>query len=214
MSLDSDLKKIEKKYLKAITESGIFELLIGSFILGSAILKYMEINYHFYLYLAIITLGFLILNSKVIRPRTGIIKFKRPPNSRIIKMVVFSILMIGGGFLGLYIFKNIFKYIYIIPWNPLLELMQYTIFSLWILPSFFHVMSHVSRNIRYSILGLVAGVALFLEKFFYDFMGNYVYGLISLCTIGAVLFLNGAILMMRFLRKYPKPPKFEDINDK
>jgi len=158
------------------------------------------------LYLEIITLGFLILNSKVIRPRTGIIKFKRPPNSRIIKLVVFSILMIGGGFLGLYIF-------FLIPWNPLLELMQYTIISLWILPSIFHVMSYGFRNIRFSILGLVVGLALFLLIFFYDFIGNKVYGLISVGIIGAVLFLIGAILLIRFLRKYPKPPKFEDIND-
>lgn len=203
MSLDSDLKKIEKKYLKTRTESGILELFIGCVFLWISIFELLHL---IPINPIILFPVLLIVDTKVIRPRTGIIKFKRPPNSRIIKMIVFSTLMIGGGFLGLYIF-------FLIPWNPLVKLMRYTIILLWILPSFIHGIS-LGRNIRLSILALVVGLAFFLLVFFYDFIGNKIYGLISLGIIGAVLFTIGAILLIRFLRKYPKPPKLEDLNDK
>lgn len=211
MSLDLDLKKIKKKYFKTLTESGTLEFYLGVLILGGGILSYIEkmlpnMGLSF-IYVFIVVAMMVIFDNKIIRPRTGIIKFKHPPKSRIIKIVAFSIVMIAGGFLGLFILLTI-------PKNPLVELLELIVLSLWVIPGIFYVGSYLSKNIRFSIIGVIYGLEFFLERFFDALMGNYLYSLIISCTIGAILIIIGAILIMRFLLKYPIPPKFEDINDK
>jgi len=209
--LDLDLKKIEKKYFKTLTESGTLDFFSGALYLGGGILSYIEkilpnMGLSF-IYGLIVIAMMVIFDNKIIRPRTGIIRFKHPPKSRIIKIVAFSILMIAGGFLGLFI-------LLIIPKNPFVELLELIVLSLWVMPSIFHVFSYGFKNIRFSIIGLIYGLNFFLDRFIDDLMGIYLYSLIISCTIGAVLIIIGTILIIRFLRKYPIRPKFEDINDK
>ena len=76
------------------------------------------------------------------------------------------------------------------------------------------LIAYAGKNyIRLFLFGLLAGVSIIAAEILYPHFGSPLDGLIPFSLVGILIITSGLVLLIRFLKKYPKPSK-EVTDDK
>jgi hypothetical protein len=201
MNYSIDMKEIKEKAYKRQTDDGIFDLVVGSTLLVVSLLLFIkELDI---LWIAIIgaLIGSIpVLKNKITYPRIGYVRFSRERIHHRNIMLVF----IAVGFLtlcGLIIFFQLSDKV---PSTAKVFVDRYLeifmlIYVAVVLLGIMIIFGHAERMKRlYYYIALVTIFLLFHRHF--DFKVEY-----YLLIMGTLMTSIGAVLLVKFLKKYPQP---------
>ena len=201
MVAEINLKEIERKAWTSYFQDGLWDIYGGFLLLGFGL---MMITDQLYTFLICITLGMVALfaRKRIISSHIGYVKFSpsrqaRTRRSRIIAIASgICILLLGLALLILVSTNNVPLWL-----DTLLHGYFLILFGvmLAILVSLAAYMIGVKRYYIYAALVFIAySIAEFLSVH---------HGGLPVVIAGGVILLVGLVVLIRFLRKYPKPPE-------
>lgn len=201
-----DLKQLEQKAYRSTFQDGLWDICIGMIILGmgmSAILKNMGIPKPVYFLVFPFIALFITYAGKnyITIPRMGFVKFG--PRREIAKKRICVLASILTPLLMIFIIiikmQFIFKGDLSNYVGPLFSTMLFVIIST--------IISHIIDYPRLFLFGLLVGLSIIAAEILYPHFGSPLDGLIPFSIAGALIMANGLVLLIRFLKKYPKPSK-------
>jgi hypothetical protein len=194
MSQESNLKQLERKAFLSYHQDGLLDILISLYLIGFGIFIATG-NVVF------ITIGwlpvmlFIPLKNKITVPRFGYVRFSSPRQSkyRLLLGIVVGVLFLAF-FTGMFVFVSSGQ----MPAAAEAFLKQYDMFLLCSIMSILLII--VGAFIGLSRLYIYAGM-LFLSSA----VGSYLWlnPAIYLVGVGLIILLNGLLMLVRFIRKYP-----------
>lgn len=194
MSQESNFKQLERKAFLSYHQDGLLDILISLYLIGFGIFIATG-NVVF------ITIGwlpvmlFIPLKNKITVPRFGYVRFSSPRQSkyRLLLGIVVGVLFLAF-FTGMFMFVGSGK----MPAAAEAFLKQYDMFMLCSIMSILLII--VGAFIGLSRFYIYAGM-LFLSSA----VGSYLWlnPAIYLVGVGLIILLNGLLMLVRFIRKYP-----------
>jgi len=146
----------------------------------------------------IFSVGFLIFFSGkkyITTPRLGIVKFK-PKRKAEKKMIILIFL----------IFFIITLIIYTFALSSLLDFEKYflpIVFGLFFTAPI-SLLAYIFKLYRLYIFAVLGGICFFISEFYYLKVNYPNIGFLSFVIVGSCIISVGLVLLVRFLRKYPK----------
>ncbi len=208
MTKQDTLREVEKKAYMSYHQDGLIDMVIGlyalSFGLGIVIDRIWELNFAAIMpaiLIAIVLPIWIQAKRKITMPRIGYVKFGTRGTNKL--FAVFLGLMVAG--LGVF-----FLFTMATVQNGRPEWIETILFQygmIWIglgaavIGSLFAYTMGLKRLHGYGLLTL----ALFTSGYFLSFPFDYL-----LLVIGSVIIASGAVLLVRFIRRYPLPKGAQD----
>jgi hypothetical protein len=204
-----DLKQIEKNILKTAQQHGLFEMTIGFIVTGMAFgpifRESLPSPYRYFLwpFILVVIANFLIIIiiRYVIQPRIGIVKLGPSLKSMRIKLLIITTVQ--------FIIHIIFIILLLIGTGPGIKvegILFILIIGLFIIPLFF-VMAYLLKYPRLYFIGMVIWLAIFINEMIYDSIDYRIRWLISFGIPGAIIFIMGLVIFIRFIKRYPLTKK-------
>ena len=194
-----NLKKLERKAFISYHQDGLIEILIGFvFILYGSVLLAGKAGFIGLCWMpALLIVPF---KKMITVPRMGYVTFR---SSRKIKMTKLSlVIFIAGAFTLLFIFLN-YKSQGVSAW-----INEHLIFLIGFLVAIPPLVGAYALGVkRFYFWTVLIAAVFFVEHFL---VGSFPYNSI---IFGLVLLTTGIIVLIRFLKKYPKP-EMEALNEK
>lgn len=201
--IDAELKRIERSTYRAATDSGLWDLFLASIVAMFAIAPLLSVYFGdfwssavFVPVFAVILLAIRVVNTRVIRPRIGVVEFARPRRQRLVQlsvvMVVVNVVALIAGVVVAFQEPTL--------QGPIVPLML----SLVVLTgfSFAAFMLEIPRVFLYGVLLAIAppvGELLFVRGYASHHGFPVVFGA---CAV--IIFGSGIVRFIQFL---PHPPK-------
>ena len=215
MNDEINLKKIEKKIFSSTYQDGLFDLLIGIFIIAMGLSLMLEKAYPLAdWWIAILTVPFIaafVLAKKFITvPRMGMVKFSEKRRAKIKKS--FGILL---AFLILGVIVSIVFFLGIIPNSWLSKRVQIPS-MLWAIASIigFSLAAYSLNMKRYYIYGILSAIPFPFYRFLkYNPKFSHL-SLIMFFISGAIILIIGSIVLVQFLRNYPTAKEEKTLTSK
>jgi len=205
MNTDLDLKSIERKAFRAFLNDGLLEMFIGILLLCMAagdVLDVIGVSYRWsYPVIAVSVLAFIWAKKRVTRPRIGRVVFgeKRRADRRrlltliilvqVLTLAILAVVWTGRGPTGP-----------VSGWGAMARQMA-SGFAFFTVP--FGAMAWFLEN-PWMLIPAVVG---FAKEAFHGFLPRPWHALMTCGVGGAALIAVGAVLLIRFVRKYPVPGK-------
>ena len=197
------LKSTEKKIYKTSVSDGLWEILIGSYILEFAIAPLLSSKlgdfWSVVIFLpvwAIVYIAIKIIRKKVVTPRIGIVKFGKP---RTRKLMRFSIIMLVINLIALILGVLVFRY-----FNQLTGALINGMFG-FILMAGFSVAGYLLDYPRFYIYGSILLIAPLVGEWLYSFHNASHHGFpIVIGVASGLMIIIGAITFIRLLKDNPK----------
>ena len=200
---ETNLKEVEKKTYMSYHQDGLIDILVGIYVLmfgsGILLLTFTDFGTWFVvspaIFPAIMIPVWISAKKRITMPRIGYVKFRSRGANRL--MAVFLGLMVSG--LGAF---AVFTFASSQGWALTLRNLIISNGMIIIgigaasISSLFAYTMGLKRLYAYGLLTL----ALFITGHFITIPFGY-----FLLTIGLVIFINGFVLLMQFIRKYPLP---------
>jgi len=195
MKIDTDLKQIEKKSWTVYFQDGLWDIYIGMLMLAIGINTFVDSEWYSCLMIAPI---FLIILGKrfITTPRLGRVRFgSERQKKRIAVFIVIALAVICGIILAGFSATG----------DPLPKAAVATVFGMSAI-LVFGSMAYFLDCGRFYIYGAMMATALILDILIDGHLVS-----ISFLVFGAVAFIFGLALLIRFLRKYPKVSNMQYI---
>lgn len=203
--MDDDLKKLERKAYIAFYQDGLLDIFFGLMLSASgisALLEYYNISRH-WVTISIVILPFMYISGKkiVTIPRLGRVNFsfwRKQRKSRVIVilvgvvMVSFALLVLAQTRLLKYDENFVRGYT-----GPLLEGLFFLIV--------FSIMAYLLDYNRLYIIALAFFISMPLAQALKGLLSTPFNEVVAYCVPGGGVVLFGVFLLLRFLRRYPKP---------
>ncbi|MFX1364965.1 MAG: hypothetical protein ACFFCE_15945 [Promethearchaeota archaeon] len=207
MAENFNFKKIEKNILKTAHQHGFIDLIFGFLLLGMGFFPFfyesLPSPYKYFLWQLIVVFISLVstfyVTKYIIQPRTGVVKpgpsiksirkklFILVSIQLLIELILLILLFTGSG-----------------SGSKVSEMIFMLITGLLFIPTF-AIMGFLMKFPRLYLIGLLIWLANFINALLYDSMDWVTRSLLSYGIIGAVIFLMGLALFIRFLKRYPLP---------
>lgn len=216
MTTSDDLRKLEKKVFRTTYEDGLLDVYMGLLVASFSLLSIMPDEdagtwLTIGLFLGGMFLGMAVYffgKRYITEPRMGQVKFGAERKRRSAKLSVILAVIIG-----LQVLVVVFS---ILLWNNpgLAEKVGLTL-----------VKQDAERLLVSSVAALFVGPSMLLLAYFTDFLRGYYIAVLMaagafllvwarspypMLVVAALIILPGVVLFIRFLRKYPAPPKEAD----
>jgi len=201
-----NLKEIERKAYRSFFQDGIYDVVWGIMLIGfglSPLLKNIglarPLNIVVFPILALVIL--LVGKKYITTPRLGVVKFGPKRKSDKQKMwKLASIIMLIQIILILLIKNEAFSSLgEMHKSNSIIPL----IVSLFLV-TFSAIIAHFLGFPRFFLFGLMMAISYPAAGILYKYIGAPLDGLIPFCISGLILVFYGIVLLIRFLKKYPK----------
>lgn len=209
MAENIDLKDLEKRTFKSTMQDGFFDIYFGILILGNGFASIFDAEQntgvYFMVLIAIIGVGlavFIAGKKLVTEPRMGKVKFGKARKVRkaktsiilsinaLVLLIIFLITANTGGSA--------------IIMDPLVQLLLMGIF-LMALP--LCLVGYFLQFPRLYLYGVLFGTLFFFVEILRLFVASPFNVLIAFGTVGGVITITGIVVLIQFLKKYPKPPQ-------
>jgi hypothetical protein len=190
-----NLKQIERKAYTSYHQDGILDILIGISILSFAAMVIADMTYLGWMFFFVAFLIYASAKKVLTVPRIGFVKFPQQRTRRIIRALV--ILGVLSNILGLITFMQVESGS--TPLWLLLAVENYMLVIGVFGATLFCVVGYALRTQRtyaYAMLTLL----LFVTGYYLYYPLRY-----YLILLGAVVLLSGLAMLVRFVRKYPRP---------
>lgn len=198
---EPSLKEIEKKTYMSYHQDGLIDVFVGVYILlfGSGILLNSVIDFSTWfvipaIFPAIIVPIWISAKKQITMPRIGYVKF-RSGGANKLTVIFIGLLVAGLGVFMAFTFASTTQ-----PWASALRdlIVSYSMIIIGVgaatISSLFAYTMGLKRLYAYGLLSLV----LFFTGHFITIPFEYL-----LLTIGLAIIINGFVLLMQFIRKYP-----------
>lgn len=198
---ESSLKEIEKKTYMSYHQDGLIDIFVGVYILlfGSGILLKSVTDFSTWfvipaIFPAIMVPIWISVKKQITMPRIGYVKF-RSGGANKLTVIFVGLLVSGLGVFMAFTFASTTQ-----AWASALRdlIVSYSMIIIGIgaatISSLFAYTMGLKRLYAYGLLSLV----LFLTGHFITIPFEYL-----LLTIGLAIIINGFVLLMQFIRKYP-----------
>jgi len=198
---ESSLKEIEKKTYMSYHQDGLIDVFVGVYILlfGSGILLKSVTDFSTWfvipaIFPAIMVPIWISVKKQITMPRIGYVKF-RSGGANKLTVIFIGLLVSGLGVFMAFTFASTTQ-----AWASALRdlIVSYSMIIIGIgaatISSLFAYTMGLKRLYAYGLLSLV----LFLTGHFITIPFEYL-----LLTIGLAIIINGFVLLMQFIRKYP-----------
>ncbi|MFW9866363.1 MAG: hypothetical protein ACFFEN_09740 [Candidatus Thorarchaeota archaeon] len=198
-----DLKKLEKKAWRSTFQDGLWDIYFGLLILGMGIYSIGSPEVWVSMLIIIIwdlsAFIFFYAGKKLITiPRIGYVKFGKKRKTKKIKltiflafMVVLNVILLFISFTGLNIKLNPYIFTFVVG----------TAFVT--LP--ICVVAYFLEFKRLYLIGIMAGLGLFISELLYPFLGAPLNATLTFCVIGCIITIWGFVFFIKFLKEYPLP---------
>lgn len=209
------LKKIEKKAFSSTYQDGLFDLLIGIFLITMGLSVMLEKTYPLAdwwiaILMAPFILAFVLCKKFITIPRMGMVRFSEKRIAKIKKTVGILFVFL---FLGIVVF--ILFSIGIIPHRWIIKGIQIPPI-LWAAASIigFSLAAYSLDIKRYYFYGILFAIPLPFHVFLkYNPKFSHM-SLIMFFISGVIIVVIGILLLLRFLRDYPIPSEEEGYDKK
>ena len=209
---ESSLKEIEKKTYMSYHQDGLIDIFVGVYILlfGSGILLKSVTDFTTWfvipaIFPAIMVPIWISVKKQITMPRIGYVKF-RSGGANKLTVIFIGLLVSGLGVFMAFTFASTTQ-----AWASALRdlIVSYSMIIIGIgaatISSLFAYTMGLKRLYAYGLLSLV----LFFTGHFITIPFEYL-----LLTIGLAIIINGFVLLIQFIRKYPLSPGDKTIAEK
>jgi len=200
MNQDINLEKIEKKVYMAYHQDGLWDIALGiAFLVMGLVILFDKAVFGIILFPIFIPLG-MSFKKSITLPRLGYAKFspqrqKKEQKAKARMAILFTFTFLAGlvafwGYMGGSDLQQLIRDLKLIPFGAVLALSAGVIgalLSIW-------------RLIMYGVIILTLFIA---GHFLQSDPSAY------MIAIGVIILICGIIMMIRFMKKYPKPPQDE-----
>lgn len=212
MSEKIDLEQIEKKSWRSTFQDGLWDIYLGLLFMGFGIFSQLFDSVSAVNAIIIITIWyvsafffFFIGKKKITQPRMGFVKFGKKRKSKKIKLSIFLMFMVSVNIIFLFLPLSGFE----LTLNPLIFLL---IVGLVFITLPLCVIAYFLEFDRLYLMAIMGGLGLFISELIHPVVGNPLHMLLTYCPIGGIIVVWGAIVLIRFIKKYPLP-KSEQIQE-
>ena len=198
MSQDANYKQLERKAFLSYHQDGLLDILISLYLIGFGVfiatgnVVFMTIGW-------LPVMLFIPLKNKITVPRFGYVRFssQRQSRYRLLLGIAVGVLLLAF-FMGMFVFVQSGQ----MPNAVEAFLKQYDMFLLCSIMSI--LLLTVGALVGLSRLYIYAGL-LFLSSA----IGSYLWlnPAIYLVGVGLIILINGLLMLVRFIRKYPLSPE-------
>ena len=205
MNTDFDLKSIERKAFHAFLNDGLLEMFIGILLLCMAagdILDVIGVSYRWtYLAITAAVLAFIWAKKRITRPRIGYVVFgekRRAKRRKLLTLIILVQVLTLGILVAVWTGRGPAGPVS--GWGAMARQMAAGFFF-FTLP--FGAMAWFLADLWMLIPALLG----FAQEAFHGFLPKPWIALLTCGVGGTALVVIGAVLLIRFVRKYPASPK-------
>ncbi len=203
MTENVDLKEIEKKAWTSYFQDGIWDIFLGLILLSFGIIPFLEdmgVPYLLNYIIAMVPAYVVFYGGKkyITVPRMGLVRFSSERKSKKRRATLaLAASVIFGFIVMLILITNIISLKSII----LLGAVLFGINAIVV----FSIMAYFLDFKRLYIYGLFFASSIALVEFSRSYVGSKYDNLVGFGVFGGIMILIGAVYLIRFLHKYPKP---------
>lgn len=202
MATDVNLKELEQKVFRSYFHDGLWDIYGAFLVLGIGLSMIIGWDY-LMLGFAILAVVILLLRKRIIMPRLGLVKFSPERQTKTKKSILIAIItltftaLLGVVFFILFTTNSVPEWLDIWMGNYFLATfggMQALLVA---------IAAYVVGVWRYYIYAALIFIAYIIAGILRP---NDIEG-IPIVIVGSIILISGAVILTRFLRKYPLPPQ-------
>jgi MFS family permease len=202
MQDDRDLKELEKSVFKSYFNDGLWDIYGALILLGFGISMVTGWDY-LMLAFAVVAVGLLLLKKYIVVPRLGRVKFSPERQAKTKKSTLIAMItLIFTALLGV-VFFALFSTNTVPEW-----------LDVW-MRDYFLAMFGGMLALVIAVAAYIVGVRRFYTYAALTFVAYVIAGIlrpddmegIPIVTAGGIVLIVGTVILVRFLRKYPLPPR-------
>ena len=202
MENDRGLKEIEQKVFRSYFHDGLWDIYGGFILLGFGLTMVTGLDYLIIIF-AVAAVILLLFRKRIIVPRLGRVKFSSERQVKTIRSMILAVVvltftaLIGGLFFVLFSTNSVPEWLDV--WMKDYFLIGFGgVIALFVIVAAYIV--GVWRYFLYAVFTFIAFIIAGIMR------PNDMEG-IPIVVAGAIILVLGAIILTRFLKKYPLPPK-------
>lgn len=202
MENDMGLKEIEQKVFRSYFHDGLWDIYGGFILLGFGLTMVTGWDYLIIIF-AVAAVILLLFRKRIIVPRLGRVKFSSERQVKTIRSIILAVVvltftaLIGGLFFVLFSTNSVPEWLD--TWMKDYFLIGFGgVIALFVIVAAYIV--GVWRYFLYAVFTFIAFIIAGIMR------PNDMEG-IPIVVAGAIILVIGAIILTRFLKKYPLPPK-------
>ncbi|MFC1984523.1 hypothetical protein ACFLU0_00710 [Chloroflexota bacterium] len=202
MTMDVNLKELEQKVFRSYFHDGLWDIYGAFLVLGIGLTMVIGWDY-LMLVFAVLAVGLLLFRKRIIVPRLGLVKFSserqtKTKRSRLIAMIILTFTMLlGVVFFVLFSTNNVPRWL-----------------DIWMGNYFFATFGGI-QALLIAVAAYIVGVWRYYIYAALVFTSYIIGGIlrsndmegIPIVVAGSIILILGVVILTRFLRKYPLPPK-------
>jgi hypothetical protein len=207
MVTNINLKELERKAFRSVFQDGLWDIFIGFLFTQFVIALFLSerglgdfwssaVLFPIYL---IVLVGVILLKKYVVAPRLGLVQFSKERKSKFKRLILMTNVILVLGIIAAVFFIDLS--------NLQIKWLVPATFSLMLLIGF-SVVAYLLDLARFYIYGAMNGLAVVVGELLYQFAAASNHGLpVVFGATSSLMIIIGIVLLVNFLRKYPKPPK-------
>ncbi len=207
MVTNINLKELERKAFRSTFQDGLWDIFIGFLFTQFAIAPLLSerglgdfwssvVLFPIYM---IVLIGIMVLKKYVVAPRLGMVQFSKKRKSKFKKLILMTNIILVIGIIAGVFFVDLSSLQ--IRW------LAPVTFSLILLIGF-SVAAYLLDLIRLYIYGAMNSLAVVVGEMLFQFVGASHHGFpVAFGVTSSIMIIVGVVLLLNFLRKYPKPGK-------
>ena len=202
MPTDANLKEIERKVFSSYFHDGLWDIYGGFILLGIGLTIVIGWDY-LMLAFAALAVVLLLFRQRIVRPRLGRVKFSPERQAKTKKTKLIAVIILTFTMLLGVVFFVLFSTNSVPGW-----------LDIWMENYFFATFGGI-QALLVAVAAYIVGVRHYYIYAALVFISYVIGGIlrsndmegIPILIAGSLILISGAVILTRFLRKYPLPPK-------
>jgi len=205
MVANIDLKELERKAFRSVFQDGLWDIFIGFLFTQFAIAPFLSewglgdfwssaVLFPVYM---IVLVGVMLAKKYVVAPRLGLVQFNKQRKSKLKKLILMTNIILFFGIIAALFFIDLS--------NLQIKWLFPATFCLILLLGFSAV-AYLLDLARFYIYAAMNCLAVVIGELLYQFADASHHGFpVAFGTTSSIMIVVGLVLLVNFLRKYPKP---------
>jgi hypothetical protein len=199
------LKELERKAFRSVFQDGLWDIFIGflftqfiiaPFLSERGLNDFWSSAVLFPIYM-IVLIGVMVLKKYVVAPRLGMVQFSKKRKSKFKKLILMTNIILVIGIIAGVFFVDLS--------NLNIKWLFPATFCLMLLVGF-SAAAYMLDLARFYFYGAMNSLAVVVGELLYQFAGASHHGFpVAFGLTSSIMIIVGIILLVNFLRKYPKP---------
>jgi len=199
------LKELERKAFRSVFQDGLWDIFIGflftqfiiaPFLSERGLNDFWSSAVLFPIYM-IVLIGVMVLKKYVVAPRIGMVQFSKKRKSKFKKLILMTNIILVIGIIAGVFFVDLS--------NLNIKWLFPATFCLMLLVGF-SAAAYMLDLARFYFYGAMNSLAVVVGELLYQFAGASHHGFpVAFGLTSSIMIIVGIILLVNFLRKYPKP---------